>query len=88
MYRVAAACASLCFIRVQPGCSEHTSLTVPPFAGAGKHGAGALAPFDGISLAAEGACYVSMNYRLGVLGFLAHPAVSAEAENGGVSGNF
>ncbi len=34
----------------------------------------------------EGIIVVSMNYRLGALGFLAHPALSAE--NGGVSGNY
>jgi para-nitrobenzyl esterase len=35
-----------------------------------------------------GAVVVSMNYRVGVLGFLAHPALSAEDTENGVSGNY
>ncbi len=43
--------------------------------------------FDGANLAARGAVIVTANYRLGPLGFLAHPALSAEsAEN--ASGNY
>jgi para-nitrobenzyl esterase len=43
--------------------------------------------YDGAKLAARGAIVVSINYRLGVLGYLAHPALSAESPNG-VSGNY
>lgn len=43
--------------------------------------------FDGANLAARGAVVITANYRLGPLGFLAHPALSAEsAENS--SGNY
>lgn len=42
--------------------------------------------YDGARLAAEGVVVVSINYRLGVLGYFAHPALSAEAD--GVSGNY
>jgi len=43
--------------------------------------------YDGAKLAARGAIVVSINYRLGVLGYLAHPALSAESPDG-VSGNY
>ncbi|MEL7120040.1 MAG: carboxylesterase family protein [Bacteroidota bacterium] len=42
---------------------------------------------DGDQFAKKGVVLVSMNYRLGQLGFLAHPALSAESENN-VSGNY
>lgn len=43
--------------------------------------------YDGARLAAKGAIVVSINYRLGVLGYLAHPGLSAESPDG-VSGNY
>jgi para-nitrobenzyl esterase len=49
-------------------------------------GTGALPPF-GPSLAAKGVVFVSFNYRLGALGFLAHPDLSAESPRH-VSGNY
>lgn len=45
------------------------------------------AMYDGARLAARGAIVVSINYRLGVLGYMAHPALSAES-SAGVSGNY
>ncbi len=55
--------------------------------GAFNHGAGSDPVFDGARLAAKGVVVVTANYRLGLLGYLAHPALEAEAE-GGVSGNY
>jgi len=42
--------------------------------------------YDAARMAATGAVVVSINYRLGALGYLAHPALSAEAD--GLSGNY
>ena len=41
------------------------------------HGAGSEFPFDGNTMAKRGVLLVTFNYRLGVLGFFAHPALSA-----------
>lgn len=43
--------------------------------------------YDGAMLARQGVVVVSINYRLGVLGWLAHPELSAESPDG-VSGNY
>ncbi|MGQ2992025.1 carboxylesterase/lipase family protein [Brevundimonas sp.] len=43
--------------------------------------------YDGARLAREGVVVVSINYRLGVLGWLAHPDLSAESPLG-ISGNY
>jgi para-nitrobenzyl esterase len=42
--------------------------------------------YDGTKLAANGVVVVTINYRLGALGFLAHPAFAAEP--GGAAGNY
>jgi para-nitrobenzyl esterase len=43
--------------------------------------------YDGAALAAQGVVVVSINYRLGVLGYLAHPGLSAESPTQ-ASGNY
>ncbi|MEV8433292.1 carboxylesterase/lipase family protein [Streptomyces chartreusis] len=45
--------------------------------GANAYGAGS--DYDGAALAAHGMVLVTVNYRLGALGFLAHPALSTES---------
>ncbi|KUJ18621.1 carboxylesterase [Mollisia scopiformis] len=43
--------------------------------------------YDGAGLAAKGVVVITMNYRLGALGFLAHPELSANSSSG-TSGNY
>lgn len=55
--------------------------------GALTGGSGGDPIYDGSALAERGIVVVSINYRLGALGWLAHPALSAESADG-VSGNY
>ena len=56
--------------------------------GGGYTGGASSTPlYDGTQLAADGAVLVSINYRLNVFGFLAHPALSAESAHD-ASGNY
>ena len=50
-------------------------------------GASSQSAYDGEALAAQGVVLVSINYRLGIFGFLAHPALDQESPQG-ASGNY
>lgn len=50
-------------------------------------GSGADQLYDGTRLAQQGIIVVSINYRLGALGYMAHPGLSAESPEG-ISGNY
>ncbi len=50
-------------------------------------GANSQVMYNGSSYAEAGIVYVSINYRLGVLGYLAHPELSEQSPEG-VSGNY
>jgi len=50
-------------------------------------GASSQSAYDGQALAEQGVVLVSINYRLGVYGFLAHPSLNQESPQG-VSGNY
>lgn len=52
-----------------------------------RTGASHLGIYDGTRFAERGVILVSINYRLGALGFFAHPELSAESPEG-VSGNY
>ena len=52
----------------------------------GRFTLGAGRDYDGTKLAADGIVVVTINYRLGALGFLAHPALASRP--GGPSGNY
>lgn len=52
-----------------------------------REGSGSVAVYDGENLAKKGLVVVTVNYRLGVLGFLAHPELTAESGHN-ASGNF
>lgn len=51
-------------------------------------GSGGLTPYRGGALARRGAVVVTLNYRLGHLGFFAHPALDAEYAKGEIVNNF
>jgi para-nitrobenzyl esterase len=55
--------------------------------GAWTRGASNVATYDGAALAKRGVVVVSVNYRLGPLGFLAHPELTAESAHRS-SGNY
>lgn len=55
--------------------------------GSNTAGEGGSDIFDGTALAQKGAVLVTVNYRLGLFGFLAHPALTAESEHRS-SGNY
>ena len=55
--------------------------------GALTTGSGSEPMYDGTKLAERGVVVVSINYRLGVFGYLAHPLLSAES-NDDISGNY
>lgn len=52
-----------------------------------RNGSGAEVWYDGAALSRRGVVVVTLNYRLGALGFLAHPALEAESPLG-TSGNY
>ena len=52
-----------------------------------REGWGSEPEFEGSEWAAKGVVLVSINYRLGVFGFLTHPELAAESPHG-VSGNY
>ena len=52
-----------------------------------NEGSGEVAVYDGAELARKGLVVVTINYRVGPLGFLAHPELSKESANN-ASGNY
>ena len=55
--------------------------------GGNRVGAGSCPAYDGEALARKGVVVVTINYRLGIFGFLAHPALTAESPHH-ASGNY
>ncbi|MEM6802287.1 MAG: carboxylesterase family protein [Bacteroidota bacterium] len=72
-----------------PNLDSSAKLPVMVWIHGGDHQDGGSAePFYvGEALSKEGTVYVSINYRLGLMGYFAHPELSAESEQG-VSGNY
>jgi para-nitrobenzyl esterase len=56
------------------------------YGGGGTIGSSGMANYDGEQVAARGAILVNFNYRVGILGFMAHPELTKE--QGGHSGNY
>jgi len=57
------------------------------YGGGFNEGSSSVAVYDGAPLAARGVVVVTLNYRMGPLGFLVHPGLSAESPDK-VSGNY
>ena len=55
--------------------------------GSAGSGVGSRALFDGTRIASHGVVLVTLNYRLGLLGFFAHPELTAESPHH-ASGNY
>ena len=53
-----------------------------------NNGSGTAALYDGTNLARRGVVVVTLNYRLGRLGFFGHPALTAEAGGEHLVGNY
>jgi para-nitrobenzyl esterase len=59
--------------------SERKPVFVYIYGGGNNEGSGMVPVYDGEGLASKGLVVVNFNYRVGVLGFLTHPALSQEA---------
>ncbi len=72
-----------------PAKSANDNLAVMVFipGGGNIRGSASELQYDGNNLAKKGVVYVSINYRLGVFGFLAHPDLTRESEHH-ASGNY
>lgn len=70
-----------------PAKSPKDKLPVLVWIYGGGFAGGSSSFYDGAALASKGVVLVSVNYRVGKLGFFAHPELSAETEQG-TSGNY
>ncbi len=68
------------------GSREQKPVFVWIYGGGFVSGSAACAIYDGEEMAKQGVVFVSINYRVGAFGFLAHPELSKEQNNG--SGNY
>ena len=62
-----------------PKAAARAPVMVWVFGGGNIAGATNLPSYDAVNFARDGVILVAMNYRLGTLGFFAHPALTAEA---------
>jgi len=63
--------------QLQPG--VHLPVMVWLHGGSNRVGSGTEATYDGAILAAHGVIVVTLNYRLGAMGFFSHPELTAES---------
>lgn len=71
----------------QPVQAKKAPVIVFIHGGSLTRGSAAEPMYDGANFAARGITFVSINYRLGVFGYLAHPELSAQSPLG-ISGNY
>lgn len=71
----------------QPRAGANLPVMVWLHGGSNRVGSGAEPGYDGTSLASNGVIVVTINYRLGILGFFAHPELTAESAHHS-SGNY
>lgn len=67
--------------------ADHLPVLVYIYGGGFRSGGSGCAIYDGSAMAGKEVVFVSINYRLGVFGFLAHPELTAESGYGS-SGNY
>lgn len=68
--------------------AKHAPVLVWIFGGGDVAGADSIAPNDGRFFARDGVIVVAMNYRLGALGWFAHPALTKEAGSAAALANY
>lgn len=71
-----------------PHGAHHAPVMVWIHGGAHRFGSGSNAIYDGSPFARDGVILVSINYRLGLLGFFAHPALTRAAAPDAPLGNY
>jgi para-nitrobenzyl esterase len=85
-----ATCEDCLFMNIwaPPNSMENSKLPVIVFiyGGGGTLGSSGMANYDGEEVANRGAVFVNFNYRVGIMGFMAHPELTKE--QGGHSGNY
>jgi para-nitrobenzyl esterase len=67
--------------------SEKRPVLVYIYGGGFSSGGSAVPIYDGEEMAKKGLVFITINYRVGTLGFLAHPELTAESPNN-ASGNY
>jgi para-nitrobenzyl esterase len=71
-----------------PKAAHKTPVMVWIFGGANVYGANSVASYDARNFARDGVILVAVNYRLGALGFFAHPALTRAAKPGEPLGSY
>ncbi len=76
------------YLNIQRPLNLKQDLPVVVYLHGGSHIYGAGSLYDGSTLVQEDVIFITLNYRLGVLGWLRHPALMTSEPNPGNSGNF
>lgn len=76
------------YLNIQRPLNLHKNLPVVVYLHGGSHIYGAGSLYDGSDLVQQDVVYVSINYRLGLLGWMNHSALQTSEDDAGNSGNF